>query len=92
MSYFTQEEIAASFGPDEDREREEMARLLEQRRHTEACWAMPECTVCARRKKPYGRDPGVVAANGYCGSDCPGYHQAPLAGHFWPGEKAEDVL
>jgi hypothetical protein len=47
---------------------------------------MPECTVCGLRKKPYGRNAGVVAANSYCGPDCEGYRQEPLAGHFWPGE------
>lgn len=60
-------------------------------KHTEACWAMPECTVCGMRKKPYGRDAGVNAANGYCGEDCEGYHKEPLAGHFWPGEVDEEL-
>mgnify|MGYP001599507367 CR=1 FL=1 len=58
--------------------------------HTEACWAMPECTVCGLRKKPYGRDAGVAAANSYCGEDCPGYRQEPLAGHFWPNENKDE--
>jgi hypothetical protein len=56
---------------------------------TEACERMPECTVCRRRKHPIGRDPGVYAANGYCGHDCPGYSQEPTSGHLWPGELAE---
>jgi hypothetical protein len=69
------------------------AAIESAKEHTAACWAMPECTVCGRRKKPYGRDAGVHAANSYCGEDCPGYHQEPRAGHFWPGERAnEDEL
>lgn len=59
-------------------------------KHTEACWAMPACTVCGLRKKPYGRSAPLEAANSFCDSDCPGYRKEPLAGHFWPGEKAED--
>lgn len=58
--------------------------------HTEACWAMPECTVCGLRKKPWGRDAGLEAASSYCDSDCPGYNPGEQPGHFWPGEKAED--
>lgn len=59
---------------------------MSETEHTEACWAMPECTVCGMTKKPYGRDAGMAAANGYCGEGCEGYHQEPRAGHFWPGE------
>lgn len=55
--------------------------------HTKACWAMPECLTCGLHKHPRGRDPGVAAANGYCGVDCPGYNQEPLSGHFWPSEE-----
>ena len=59
----------------------------------EACEAMPECTVCHRRKHPRGRDPGVAAASGYCGRDCEGYAAPPGAGHLWPGElKRERAL
>jgi hypothetical protein len=50
---------------------------------------MPECLICGRRKKPYGRDAGAAAANGYCGYDCEGYNQEPKAGHFWPEERDE---
>ena len=53
---------------------------------TEACEAMPHCTVCHRRKHPRGRDPGVYAASGYCEHECPGHELPPHAGHLWPGE------
>lgn len=55
--------------------------------HTEDCWAAPECVVCHRHKKPFGRDAGVAAANGFCDSDCEGYDKEPRAGHFWPDEE-----
>ena len=55
---------------------------------TEACEVMPTCTVCGMRKHPRGRDPGVHAASGYCGYDCPGYLTEPRSGHLWPGELA----
>lgn len=58
--------------------------------HTPACWAMPECTVCGLRKKPYGRSAPLEMANSLCDSDCPGYRHKPMAGHFWPGESKED--
>lgn len=50
---------------------------------TIACYAQPTCTTCGRRKAPRGRS----TADGYCGSDCPGYYQGPPAGHLWPGEE-----
>jgi hypothetical protein len=53
---------------------------------TEACEAMPDCTVCKRRKHPRGRDPGVYGASGYCEHECPGNSEPPHAGHLWPGE------
>lgn len=53
---------------------------------TEACEAMPECATCHRTKHPRGRDPGIYAANGYCGHDCPGYYDEPRSGHLWRGE------
>jgi hypothetical protein len=49
----------------------------------EACWTMPECSVCGLRKKPYGRD---SMTSGYCDSDCEGYNQPPRPGHLWPDE------
>lgn len=55
---------------------------------TEACWAMPICTVCGKRKKPHGRDAGLAAANSYCDWTCEGYDQDPKSGHYWPGEEA----
>lgn len=48
------------------------------------------CTVCGMRKHPMGRDPGLAAANGYCGFDCPGYTQEPKPGELWPGERFGD--
>jgi len=56
---------------------------------TEACWAMPECARCGRRKHPRGRDPGIYAASGYCGHDCPGFDEEPRSGHLWPNEEPE---
>ena len=58
--------------------------------HTEACWAMPECSVCHMRKPPRGRSVGAVAANGYCSFECDGYWEGEQPGHFWPGEEADD--
>jgi hypothetical protein len=59
--------------------------------HTEACWAMPTCTVCGLRKKPRGRSAPLEMANSLCsGPDCPGYAQGPQAGHLWPGEPADE--
>jgi len=57
---------------------------------TPACEAMPTCTVCGMRKHPRGRDPGVYAASGYCGYDCPGYDLEPRSGHLWSGELARE--
>ena len=45
------------------------------------------CAVCGMSKHPIGRDPGVAAANGYCGRDCPGYTQEPHPDYLWPGEE-----
>jgi hypothetical protein len=50
------------------------------------------CAVCGQQKHPLGRDPGVYAANGYCGHDCPGYMQEPRPGQLWPGERYGDSL
>jgi hypothetical protein len=58
---------------------------------TEACAAMPACTVCGMPKHPRGRDPGIRAASGYCGYDCPGYGEKPEPGHVWPEEWREFV-
>ncbi len=66
-----------------------MAKLEPVSEHTEACWATPECTVCGLRKKPWGRDVPMAAANGMCGSNCEGYAQDPQPGHFWPDEEPE---
>jgi hypothetical protein len=59
--------------------------------HTVACWAMPDCTVCGRRKAPRGRSVPLEAATGYCttGGECRGYGELPYAGHFWPEEEPE---
>lgn len=54
-----------------------------------SCAEMPECVVCHRTKAPVGRDPGVVAANGYCAHECPGHREAPHPGHLWPSEWAD---
>ena len=45
------------------------------------------CTVCARRKKPHGRD---SRDNGLCDGDCEGYRQEPQAGSLWPSESEFD--
>lgn len=58
---------------------------------TEACAAMPRCLTCHKTKPPRGRDVGVIAANGYCGHDCPGFREEPLSGHLWPEEWADHV-
>ena len=55
--------------------------------HNEKCWAMPDCDVCGRPKKPWGRDAGAAAANGFCSNQCEGYTQEPQAGHFWSDEE-----
>lgn len=51
-----------------------------------ACWDMPECDVCRRRKAPLGRDVPLACAADYCGEDCPGYRAGALPGHRWPAE------
>ena len=57
---------------------------------TEACFAMPECTVCGLRKPPRGRSVAIEAASGYCCShDCPGYWIGEKAGHLWSEEREE---
>ena len=53
---------------------------------TEACEAMPECSVCHQRKQPHGRSAPLGAY--YCDWDCAGYSMPPRAGHLWPGELA----
>ena len=50
-----------------------------------------ECAACGLRKHPFGRDPGVAAANGYCGFDCHSYSEEPFPGGLWPGERVGDV-
>jgi len=55
---------------------------------TEACEAMPECSVCRMRKKPLGRSAPLEMANSLCDHECPGYRQDPKPGHLWPGEIA----
>ena len=50
----------------------------------EMCERMPECAMCHKTKKPYGRD--APLSSYYCDSDCAGYQQEPRAGHLWPGE------
>ena len=58
--------------------------------HVEACWASPRCLVCGLTKKPLGRAAPLEMANGLCDLECPGYRQDPQAGHFWPGEPADE--
>jgi len=58
--------------------------------HTEACWAMPTCQVCGRQKKPRGRSAPLEMASSLCDHECPGFAQDPQAGHFWPGEPADE--
>ena len=53
---------------------------------------MPDCTTCGKRKGPRGRDPGLEAASGYCGWDCPGYTEDPQVGHYWPGEEPWEMF
>lgn len=53
---------------------------------TDACWAMPECAVCGKRKAPRGRSVPLPMAGGLCDWECPGYQLAPKPGHLWPGE------
>ncbi len=53
------------------------------------CERMPECSMCRKIKKPYGRSVPIEATNGYCDYECPGYRVEPRAGHLWPGELAE---
>ena len=47
------------------------------------------CAVCGMEKHPRGRDPGVVAASGYCANECPGHYHDPHPGFFWPSERAD---
>ena len=49
-----------------------------------------ECSVCHRRKKPYGRSAPMAMANGLCDSDCDGYRLEPFPGALWPGETCSD--
>ena len=49
-----------------------------------------ECSVCRKRKKPYGRSAPMAMANGLCDQDCPGYFEAPRAGDLWPFESRKD--
>jgi hypothetical protein len=53
---------------------------------TDACYAMPECTVCHKRKKPEGRSAPLAMCASVCDQDCRGYYYAPRAGHLWPEE------
>lgn len=57
------------------------------RQCTIACYAQPECTTCHRPKAPRGRSVAPEQGPSLCGSDCPGYYEAPIAGHLWPGEE-----
>ena len=50
---------------------------------TKACWAMPVCELCRRRKKPQGRHSDD---NGLCDPECDGYWEGEPAGHLWPTE------
>lgn len=45
-----------------------------------------QCATCHRTKKPHGRSAPLVAANGYCDEECPGYYEPPYIGCLWPGE------
>lgn len=63
-------------------------RLVITKDCTEACEAMPQCSICGMRKKPVGRSAPLEACNGYCDDGCPGYRKPPRPGHLWPGEIA----
>ncbi len=56
---------------------------------TEACRAMPDCTVCGRRKAPVGRSVPLECGGSYCDWECDGYRKDPKPGHLWPGEEAD---
>lgn len=45
------------------------------------------CDVCARHKKPFGRD---SMDNGLCDRDCVGYDVEPYPQYLWPGERIDD--
>lgn len=53
----------------------------------ETC-AVVQCSVCRRRKKPYGRDASMQSS--LCDSDCSGYHQEPYAGTHWDSDDCPD--
>lgn len=45
-----------------------------------------ECVVCARIKKPVGRDAAAATGSSLCDMECAGYWLEPLPGTLWPGE------
>ena len=59
---------------------------------TEECRAQPDCVKCGRPKAPRGRSIAPAMAGGLCDTDCPGYDQAPQAGHLWPNEDLPTLL
>ena len=46
---------------------------------------MPECTVCGRLKKPWGRSAPFGAS--LCDHECEGYMKDPKPGTLWPDEQ-----
>lgn len=54
---------------------------------TDKCYAMPDCTVCHRRKKPCGRSAPDAMAGSLCDDNCVGYYNGPWPGHLWPDER-----
>ena len=51
------------------------------------------CKVCGKRKKPMGRDAGLLI-DSYCyyysdGDGCEGYNQPPRPTTYWAGECAD---
>jgi len=55
--------------------------------HTEACYAMPFCTICGKRKAPRGRSVPDATAMSRCTAECTGYNEDPQPGHLWPDER-----
>jgi hypothetical protein len=53
----------------------------------DACYAMPECLTCGKRKVPRGRLVPDAMATSRCTALCVGYTEDPQAGHLWPDER-----
>ena len=48
---------------------------------TPECWTETECQVCHLPQAPRGRSVALIAAAGYCYSDCPGW--VTVRRHLW---------